>query len=290
MGRQTRGKEKKSSKRKTQKGGNAPAPAPAPAPAAPFPLVVNDPTSQIKVFTNADKSQATLEAMIAALKRHKFSYEVLGYAKPWHGFHTRMENYEEALNRNMTESGPDSLCIFVDGFDAICIKDSEAVLAAYKAKPRKMPIVFGAEICCLDNCDKNTLSWYDHHKLKGGSAPLREKLEEMFPPNKEFLVSKEDIFPNAGFIMGPTGALLDLLKGMRASGNFDDQLAAGHYIAKNPDKVDLDLEAKIVRNKVRNREKLPDEGTPDGPGFLHYPGMRSEADKQKLLALYKQYP
>ena len=286
MGRPTRRKAK-SSKRKTQKGGVASAAA---VPEAPFPLIVKEPTSHIKVFTNADKSQPTLEAMIAALTRHKFSYEVLGYGKPWHGFHTRMENYEEALNRNMTESGPDSLCIFVDGFDAICIKDSEAVLAAYKAKPRPMPVVFGAETCCLDNCDKNSLSWYDHHKIKGGSAPLKEALEQLFPPNTELLISKEDIFPNAGFIMGPTAALLDLLKGMRASGIFDDQLAAGQYISKNPDKVDIDLEAKIVRNKIKNREKLPDEGTPDGPGFLHYPGMRGEADKQNLLELYKQYP
>jgi hypothetical protein len=286
MGRPTRRKVK-SGRRTTQKGGNTPS-GPAPPP-APFPLTHTHPTSQIKVFINADKSQATLEAMVKALTEHKYSYEILGYGKPWHGFHTRMENYEEALNRMMAESGPDKLCIFVDGFDAICIKDSEAVFAAYKAKPRPMPVVFGAEICCLDNCDKNSLSWYDHHKLKGGAEAIRAKLEQMFPPNKEFLVSPEPVFFNAGFMMGPTGGLLDLLKGMRASGNFDDQLAAGSYIAKNPDKVDVDLEEKIVRNKIKNRDKLPDEGTPEGPGFLHYPGMRSDEDKLKLLEKYKEF-
>jgi DNA-directed RNA polymerase beta subunit len=75
----------------------------------------------------------------------------------------------------------------------------------------------------------------------------------------------------------------------RASGNFDDQIAAGSYIAKNPDKVDIDREEKIVRNKIKNRDKLPDEGTPEGPGFLHYPGMRSDADKLKLLEKYKEF-
>jgi hypothetical protein len=276
----TRKKNIRLSKKKTQKqrGGNAP-----------FELVHKVPSSQIKVFTNADKSQPTLEAMIAALTRHNYSYEVLGYGKPWHGFQTRMENYEEALNRNMLESGPEALCIFVDGFDAICIKDSDKQLAAYKAKPRPMPVVFGAEICCLDNCDKNSLKWYDYHKLKNGSEAIKATLKEMFPPNKDYLLSPEAVFANAGFIMGTTEGLLDLLKGMRASGNLDDQLAAGHYIANNPDKVDIDLEEKLVRNKISNRDKLPDEGTPEGPGFLHYPGMRSEEDKQKLLEKYKEF-
>ena len=274
---------KKKRGKRAQKGGNTEVPPP------PFPLTLKEPSSKIKVFTNADKSQATLEAMIKALTRHKYSYEVLGYAKPWHGFHTRMENYEDGINRYIAEGDPDALCIFVDGFDAICVKDSEHMLAAYKAKPRPMPVVFGSEICCLDNCDKNTLDWYDTHKLKGGKEAIKAKLEQMFPPNAEFLVSPEPVFANAGFIMGPATALLDLFKGMRASGNFDDQLAAGAYITKNTDKVDIDIEEKLVRNKIKNRDKLPDEGTPEGPGFLHYPGMRSDKDKLTLLEKYKEF-
>jgi len=76
---------------------------------------------------------------------------------------------------------------------------------------------------------------------------------------------------------------------MIASGNFDDQLAAGAYIVQNLDKIDIDLEEKLVRNKIENRDKLPDEGTPEGPGFLHFPGMRSDEQKKVLLEKYKQY-
>jgi hypothetical protein len=89
--------------------------------------------------------------------------------------------------------------------------------------------------------------------------------------------------------MGPAKALQDLFNGMLASGNFDDQLAAGHYIVHNLDKVDIDIEEKLVRNKIKNRDKLPDEGTAEGPAFLHYPGMRSEDDKKKLLEKYKEF-
>jgi hypothetical protein len=279
---------KGTNKRKRQKGGNAQQPSAAAAP--PFPLTVTVPGCKIKVFTNADKSQPTLEAMIAALTRHKYSYEVLGYGKEWHGFHTRMANYLDGIERYMKESGPDAIAIFVDGFDAICIKDSEPMYNAYKAKPRPMPVVFGAEVCCLDNCDKNTLDWYDKYNLKGGKEAIKSKLEELFPPNKEFLISPESVFPNAGFFMGTAQGLVDLMKGMIASGIFDDQLAAGAYIVKNLDKVDLDIEEKLVRNKVKNREKLPDEGTPDGPGFLHYPGMRGDDQKMELLKKYKEFP
>jgi hypothetical protein len=272
-------KNKRTRKQKKQRGGEPP----------PFPLTVTN-ESQIKVFTNADKSQPTLEAMIASLTRHKYSYEVLGFGKPWLGFHTRMENYLEGIGRYVKEKGPDAIAIFVDGFDAICIKDSDAMLAVYKAKPRKMSIVFGAEVCCLDNCNKDVLNWYDKYSLKGGKEAIKATLKEMFPPSPNMLVANESVFANAGFIMGPAQALEELFKGMIASGNFDDQLAAGHYIVNNLDKIDIDIEEKLVRNKIRIREKLPDEGTPDGPGFLHYPGMRADEDKKKLLELYKEFP
>ena len=289
--RSRRQKKKGSRKRKVHWGGNAEAPAPpAEPPAPPFPLTLETPGAEIRVFTNADKSQPTLELMIAALKRHKYNYEVLGYGKPWLGFRSRTENYREAIERYIKDKGPDALAIFVDGFDAICVKDEALMLAAYKGKARPMPVVFGAEICCLDNCDKNVLNWYDHHKLKDGKEAIKAKLEQMFPPNTEFLIAPEPVFANAGFCMGPAKALQDLFNGMLASGNFDDQLAAGHYIVHNLDKVDIDIEEKLVRNKIKNRDKLPDEGTAEGPAFLHYPGMRSEDDKKKLLEKYKEFP
>jgi hypothetical protein len=282
---------KGTNKRRRQKGGDAQQPsAAAPPPAAPFPLSVTVPESKIKVFTNADKSQPTLEAMISALTRHKYSYEVLGFGKEWHGFHTRMANYLEGIERYLKEAGPGALAIFVDGFDAICVKDSGPMYEAYKAKVRPMPVVFGAEICCLDNCDKEVLNWYDKYNLKGGKEAIRQKLEQMFPPDEKFLIAPEPVFANAGFIMGTAEGLVDLLKGMIASGNFDDQLAAGAYIVKNLDKVDIDIEEKLVRNKIKNRDKLPDEGTPEGPGFLHYPGMRGDDQKLILLEKYKEFP
>ena len=42
-----------------------------------------DPTVPMKVFLYADKLKPTAKALMNSLKRHKFSYEVLGLGKPW---------------------------------------------------------------------------------------------------------------------------------------------------------------------------------------------------------------
>ena len=80
-----------------------------------------------------------------------------------------------------------------------------------------------------------------------------------------------------------------LLERMIASPFKDDQLAAAHVTLQNIDRIDLDIEEKVFRNKLIPREKLPTEDAPEGPGVLHFPGMRSDPEQARLLTLYAQY-
>jgi hypothetical protein len=222
--------------------------------------------------------EPTLEKLLASLKKHKYSYEVLGFEKPWSGLHTKQTNYLEGMRRYKEEKGPDALAIFIDGYDVICIKDSDKLLEAYKAKKRKMPVVFSVEIICLFNCNKGVLQWYDTHSVLGGKAAIESKLENI----GNGLKSKDSVFLNTGFIMGPIGALEAIYSGISQTDfEVDDQYTAGKYLMNNLDKFDLDIEEALVRNKVSPREKLDDENGITGPAFLHFPGTQAER-KQNL--------
>ena len=271
-------KRSRKSKRRTrrrQRGGNAP-------------TTYNGP-GEIKVFTSADKMKPTLSALLDSLKTHNYSYEVVGIGKPWKGFRTKMENYLEGINRYISEKGPTALAIFVDAYDVLCIKDSAKLLASYKSKKRAMPIVIGAEIICFynENCSMDALAWYDHNKIPGGSKAIKDGLTTP-EPGRPYYKSSQPAFLNSGFIMGPANELQALFQGMMESEDKDDQIAVIHYMNNHMDKIDLDFEESLIRNKLTTRDKLPDENGEQGPGFLHFPGSRTIEEQQKNMDVY--YP
>jgi hypothetical protein len=229
----------------------------------------------------------TLETLLASLKKHHYSYEVLGFGKPWKGFETKIENYLEGMTRYAKEKGPDALAIFIDAFDVICIKDSDKLLATYKAKPRPMPVVFGAEVVCFNNCYKDILTWYDTHNVLNGRAAIEADLK----PADSSPLWKKPVFMNTGFIMGPVAQLQQMFTEIAQTPfEVDDQYTAGKWAVSNLDKFDLDGEESMIRNKVGNHEKLPDEyGNRDGPAFLHFPGSRAPEQQEELLKRYAAY-
>jgi len=248
-----------------------------------------DTESNVKVFTSADKMKPTLSALMDSLKEHKYSYEILGMGKPWKGFKTKMENYLEGINRYIAAKGPEAMAIFIDAFDVLCIKDSDKVLATYMARPRKMPIVVAAEIICFysANCSMDALTWFDHNKIPGGSQAIKDGLIKP-EPSRDYYKSAKPAFLNSGFIMGPAGELQALFKGMMDSGDTDDQIAVINYMKGHMDKFDINIEETLIRTKLETREKLPDEDGEQGPGFVHFPGTRTDEEQKKNLDTY--YP
>jgi len=244
--------------------------------------------SGLKVFTSSDRMEPTLEALLASLKAHKYSYEVLGFGKPWKGFETKIENYLEGMKRYAAEKGPDALAIFVDAFDVICIKDSDKLLKTYQSKARPMPVVFGAEIACFNNCYKDIMNWYDTHSLLGGRAAIQATLK---PVNggKDYM-SEKPIFMNTGFIIGPVSKLEKMFVEISQTPfEEDDQYTAGKWAVNHLNEFDMDIEESMIRNKLIPRDKLPDEDGEQGPAFLHFPGSRSKEQQKENVARYATY-
>jgi hypothetical protein len=249
--------------------------------------------------------EPTLQALLDSLKAHKYSYEVLGFGKPWEGYKTKIDNYLEGIKRYAAEKGPNALAIFVDAFDVICIKDSDKLLATYKEKPRKMPVVFGGEIACFKNCYKDVLNWYDTHSVLGGRAAVEGSLKPVNSGNGS--MSEQPIYMNTGFILGPASELETIFTGISqipeqeqsaegkqgvlpyTEGKWDDQYMAGKWAAQNLDRFDINLEETMIRNKVIPKDKLPDEDGEQGPAFLHFPGSRWPEQQKENLERYATY-
>jgi len=250
------------------------------------PLIYDCSGAQIKVFVSADRMEPTLDALLTSLKKHNYSYEVLGFGKPWKGFKTKMENYLDGINRYN-----DGLAIFVDAFDVLCIKDSDKLLQTYKARSRQMPVVVGTEIICFyeDNCSMDALNWFEVNKMPGGRKAVEATLTKP-EPQRPYYEAPKSVFTNSGFIMGPAQELKAMFQSMMDSGDTDDQIAVIHYMTKAPDKIDLDIEEAMIRNKLKPRTKLPDEDGQKGPGFVHFPGTRTKEEQAKnVKEYYSQY-
>jgi len=244
--------------------------------------------SGLKVFTSSDRMKPTLSVLLDSLKKHKYSYEVLGFGKPWQGFKTKIENYLEGMKRYEAEKGPDALAIFVDAFDVICIKDSDKLLKTYKEKPRPMPVTFGAEIACFNNCYKDTMNWYDTHSLLGGRKAIESTLKAV-NGGKDYM-SETPIFMNTGFIIGPVSKLAQMFTEISQTPfEEDDQYTAGKWAVQHLDAFDMDIEETMIRNKLIPREKLPDEDGEQGPAFLHFPGSRSNEQQKENFVRYLNY-
>jgi hypothetical protein len=232
--------------------------------------------------------EPTLEALLHSLKRHKYSYEVLGFGKPWKGFETKIENYMDGIERYTAEKGSEALAIFVDAFDVLCIKDSDKLLQTYRAKPRAMPVVFGGEIACFNNCHKDVMNWYTTHSVLGGRAEIEKTLR---PVNggKDYLSTKP-VFMNTGFIMGPIGKLKEIFTEIsKVPYEEDDQYTAGKWAIENLDRFDINIEEDMIRNKLIPREKLPDEDGTQGPAFVHFPGSRTKEQQRENITRYSSY-
>jgi hypothetical protein len=243
--------------------------------------------SKIKVFTYASEMKETLQVLLESLKRNGYSYEVVGYGKPWSGFRNRMSEYLNAVKSYKEKVGGNELAVIIDGYDCISIKDSQSVYNTFVNRTRNnSPIMFGVEIVCNYNCNKNIVDWYDYHDIYGG----KESIENMYIFKPDGIVSEKPVFLNAGMLIGRIEPLEKMYTGMLELNIEDDQIAAGTYLLQHMDDIDLDIEESIFRNKPGDKSDtyLDDEGKPHGPGFLHFPGNALQ-NSSVLTDIYSKY-
>lgn len=250
----------------------------------------NDPTTPIKVFLYADKMKPTAKVLVQSLKKYRYSYEVLGLGKPWEGWIARAKEYLSSIQKYKVEKGGNALALFIDAYDVICVKDSALFYQSYMEHDREMPVIFGAEKNCQTQmCNKKILDWYDHHKIEGGKAGVMSQVNTWGEGGEHLWSRGKPIFTNNGTIMGTADGLEFLFTEIIKTGISDDQVAAGHVIEANLDKFDIDFEERYFRNRFRELDKLPDEGTAKGPGFLHFHAMRTDAQQEEVLRRFSAY-
>jgi len=213
----------------------------------------------------------TLVQLLASLKDKHYSYEVVGYGKPWAGFRNRVNEYLSAVKRYKEEKGDDAIVVMLDGYDCICMRHSDSVYDSFVQRPRNhIPVLFGVEVACMENCYADILKWYTHYSIYGGESEIKKTFSDIGNGN---IVSKKSVFLNGGMLMGRAGAIDELYTGMLALNIEDDQICAGKYTVDHMNDVDLDVEEVIFRNKLlERRPKLDDENGVTGPAFLHFPG------------------
>jgi hypothetical protein len=249
-----------------------------------------DNTTPIKVFLYADKIKPTAKALMQSLRNHKYSYEVLGMGKPWEGWVARAKEYVSAAQRYKGEKGGKAIMMFVDAYDVICIKDSDKFYQSYMEHDRDMPVIFGAEKNChTEMCNKKILNWYDYNKIEGGKAAIDAQINTWGDNNQHLWSRTKPAFTNNGTIMGTADGMEFLFTEIIKTGIPDDQVAGGHVVVANLDKFDIDFEEKFFRNRFRELEKLQDEGTDSGPGFLHFHAMKTDAQQAEVLQRFQSY-
>jgi hypothetical protein len=226
--------------------------------------------SKIKVFTYATEMKEPLKQLLESLNQNNYSYEVVGYGEPWTGFRNRVNVYLTAVKKHREEYGDEAVVAMLDGYDCLCVRNSDSVYNSFLERPRShIPVVFGVEVACMGNCNPDLLQWYTHHNIYGGEAQIKKRMRYLDGAT----VSESSVFLNGGMLMGRAGAIDDLYSGMLALNIEDDQICAAKYTTENLDKVDLDVEEVLFRNKLLERRiKLDDENGITGPGFLHFPG------------------
>jgi hypothetical protein len=195
---------------------------------------------------------------------------------------------------------PDSLVAFLDGYDSLAILPASTAVEKFLARPRAaLPILFSAEPICLTNCEKGQLAWFDSHPTNlGSAASIRAALKPVpdRPPAEGSVMHTAAVFLNGGAVMGRAGPLAAFYAAALKTGDSDDQRALGKLLAapasspaaKAALQVDLDVESNVFRTKVADvSNKMPNEGSPAGPAFLHFPGMY--ARENEMLDKMKQY-
>jgi len=252
--------------------------------------VYTNTTTPMKVFLYADKMKPTAKALTASLRKHKYSYEVLGLGKPWEGWIARTKTYLAAIQAYKAEKGPDAVALYIDAYDVICIMDSDKFFQAYQDREREMPVIFGAEQNChTEMCNKKILDWYDYNEIEGGKAAVESQMNTWGDSGEHLWSRDRPAFTNNGTIMGTAEGLEFLFTEILKTGIPDDQVAAGHVIAANFDKFDIDFEENLFRNRFRHLEKRDDENGVDGPGFLHFHAMKTDQQQAEVLERFKSY-
>lgn len=204
-----------------------------------------------------------LDKFLASLRRLGAEVVILGEGKPWNGLMTKPLGLREWVRANVNKH---PFSIFSDSWDVVFAKSPEEILEKYKSIPEfEGAVVFGTEINCFP----------------------RAELASLYPNDSKWR------FLNAGFFMGPTRGIGEILESMHLdslphdmrlpNGNWfhpNDQEYYQFEYFKQPVKIVLDTQCRLVQNcHGLEPSELEIEGqrirnkiTGSEPGVFHFNG------------------
>lgn len=214
----------------------------------------------IDVFTCVTQNNSGYTNFINSFKKYKgWNVITIGKNKKWKGWITRMILYRDTALWISQNKDPKEIIIFLDGYDILCISDSEKFKEKFKEKG--YPIIIGGENNCIQyiNCRKAT-KWQSYHEIY----------------NK---------YPNGGCIIGESYEIYKLFNWcIEKKYTRDDQIALSYYMDNNPLKIMLDMESVFIYNDPYGEEgeyELKERGIKiknikENPYFIHFPGLMAK--------------
>jgi len=179
---------------------------------------------------------------LKTLVKNNWSFRLIGSDTEWKSFLERVILYRKELQ----SIAPDRLCIISDCRDVLCLRSSKSFADAFARFNTN--ILVSAELLCGGYTDPkfrghdltkyNCEPLYDYWKAKGYEAnnlPLRK-------------------YVNAGLVAGFAKDLIQMYDWMISKGieigENDDQVLMGMYLNAAPEKVVVDIEAKLLHTST----------------------------------------
>jgi hypothetical protein len=205
----------------------------------------------LHVYLFATDHNIGLHNALVSLQTSQLPYTILAFGEKWQGWRQRMTFYRNAALAHAATTGNDhSVLVFMDAYDALCMKTTQEDLLS-RFHSFQTPIVVGLEKNCGGNCQRLD-GWFEHHASEFGAER---------PKNQ---------YVNAGLIIGECMELAILYQWILDQGFKDDQLGMGHYINAFPHLFGLDFENQLF---FTMSEEGPSESIPSHTPFVHIPGI-----------------
>lgn len=207
----------------------------------------------VKIVSFCNEKSAGLTNFVNSVAAFNgWELDIIGNNVEWHGWITRMKYYMDYA----AAMDPDTILVFLDALDVLCIRDSTGFSDLFIHKGKKY--IIGSENMCSPPSCKKPLLWQRANHI-------------------------ENTYPNGGCVIGRARDIHYLWKWC-IDRNFidDDQVAISHFMDHHTDDVYLDIHKEFVYNdfgamtaniRISREGVLLIDNLEKIPFFIHFPAL-----------------
>lgn len=222
---------------------------------------------------------------VQTLINNDWDYEIIGINKPWKGFVSKIEYFEEYLKT----LSPEKIVVLSDTRDVFCVRSPKHFINAFQKFQK--PLLVSLEIFCQGQPDDSAVK---DSKNIWQCVPINQywKHQTIKPTLRRYV--------NSGLIVGKTKDLLEHYNWIHTTNWKDDQAALGDYMNNFPDKVAADINADVLHTSGFgvNAAAATKNQWYDSPSFaeltgklnffLHIPGAINSKAQKKIYNITKK--